>query len=145
MRALIAAMLMLLLAQGAQAQGMPRMELSAGMYRIDAEVANSAERREHGLMYRRTMPPEQGMLFVFDELGPHCMWMKNTPLPLSVAFLDDQGRILNVEDMAPQTEDSHCAVRPARYALEMNLGWFRQKGLKAGSRVMGLERVPRPQ
>lgn len=144
MKALISAVVALVSTQAALAEGMPRIDLSAGMYRIDAEVAATADEREIGLMHRRNMPAQRGMLFVFDEPGTHCMWMKNTLLPLSVAFLDEQGRILNIEDMAPQTEDSHCAARPARYALEMNLGWFRQKGLKAGSRVTGLERVPAP-
>jgi uncharacterized membrane protein (UPF0127 family) len=144
MKGVIGALLALVSA-AAWASGMPRIELSAGMYRIDAEVASSPEQRELGLMYRQSMAPERGMLFVFDEAGTHCMWMKNTLLALSVAFLDDEGRILNIEEMAPQTEDSHCAIRPARFALEMNRGWFKQKGLKAGTKVMGLEHAPDPQ
>ena len=145
MKGVIGALLALASASVAWASGMPRVELSVGMYRIDAEVASSPEQRELGLMYRQSMAPERGMLFVFDEPGTHCMWMKNTVLPLSVAFLDGDGRILNVEEMAPETEDSHCAVRPARVALEMNRGWFKQKGLKAGVKVMGLEHAPDPQ
>jgi len=145
MKGVIGALLALASASVAWASGMPRVELSVGMYRIDAEVAASPEQRELGLMYRQSMAPERGMLFVFDEPGTHCMWMKNTVLPLSVAFLDGDGRILNVEEMAPETEDSHCAVRPARFALEMNRGWFKQKGLKAGVKVMGLEHAPDPQ
>jgi uncharacterized membrane protein (UPF0127 family) len=78
------------------------------------------------------------MLFIFDEATTHCMWMKNTLLPLSVAFIDERGAIINVEDMAPQTEDSHCANRPARYALEMNRGWFAARGIKPGSRIGGI-------
>lgn len=120
---------------------MPRTELSVGMYRIEAEVAASQDNRMVGLMQRRSMPPNHGMLFVFAEPQRHCMWMKNTLLPLSVAFMDEQGRILNVEDMQPQTEDNHCAAGPARFALEMNLGWFRQKGLGAGTKVNGVERL----
>ena len=142
MKGVIGALLALASASMAWASGMPRVELSVGMYRVDAEVASSPEQRELGLMYRQSMAPERGMLFVFDEPGTHCMWMKNTVLPLSVAFLDGDGRILNVEEMAPETEDSHCAVRPARFALEMNRGWFKQKGLKAGVKVMGLEHAP---
>ena len=145
MKGVIGVLLALASASVAWASGMPRVELSVGMYRIDAEVAASPEQRELGLMYRQSMAPERGMLFVFDEPGTHCMWMKNTVLPLSVAFLDGDGRILNVEEMAPETEDSHCAVRPARFALEMNRGWFKQKGLKAGVKVMGLEHAPDPQ
>ena len=92
-------------------------------------------------MQRARMAPNQGMLFVFTEPQRHCMWMKNTLLPLSVAFLDDEGRILNVEDMQPQTEDNHCAAKPARFALEMNLGWFRQKGVKPGQTIEGVGRL----
>jgi uncharacterized membrane protein (UPF0127 family) len=94
-----------------------------------------------GLMHRASMPSNAGMLFIFDEMTTHCMWMKNTLIPLSVAFIDEQGAIINVEDMAPQTEDSHCAKRPARYALEMNRGWFAARGIKPGSRIGGIPGV----
>ena len=123
---------------------MPRIDLVAGMYRIDAEVAHTLDARMHGLMERRSMEANHGMLFVFDLEARHCMWMKNTLLPLSVAFLDEAGRILNIEDMKPQTEDSHCAARPARYALEMNLGWFKRRGLGRGAVLKGIERAPLP-
>jgi uncharacterized membrane protein (UPF0127 family) len=96
-----------------------------------------------GLMYRKTLGQNDGMLFVFDYAATHCMWMKNTYVPLSVAFLDDGGAIINVEDMQPQTEQAHCAARPARYALEMNKGWFAQRGLGAGFRLRGLESLRR--
>jgi uncharacterized membrane protein (UPF0127 family) len=140
--AFLALVVVLLSATPAQAQsGMPRTELSAGMYRIEAEVAATQENRMTGLMQRRSMPANQGMLFVFTQPQRHCMWMKNTLLPLSVAFLDDEGRILNVEDMQPQTEDNHCAARPARFALEMNLGWFRQKGIRPGQKIDGVLRL----
>lgn len=123
---------------------MARLELTAGFYRIEVEVAADDAKRMHGLMHRRSMPSNQGMLFVFPQAGPHCMWMRNTLLPLSVAFLDEDGRILNIENMQPQTEDNHCAARAARYALEMNLGWFSSKGIKPGSRVGGLDKSPAP-
>jgi uncharacterized membrane protein (UPF0127 family) len=136
----------LLLLASAQAQAqMPRMELSVGLYRIEAEVAADQANRMQGLMYRRNMPANQGMLFVFPNADRHCMWMRNTFLPLSVAFLDEEGRILNVEDMQPQTENNHCAAGPARFALEMNLGWFSGKGVKPGVRIGGIEKSPRPQ
>lgn len=128
----------------AQAQ-MPHIELIAGFHRIEAEVAADQQNRMQGLMNRRRMAANQGMLFVFAQADRHCMWMRNTFLPLSVAFLDDQGRILNIEDMQPQTETNHCAAAPARFALEMNLGWFAGKGLKAGQRIGGIENSPRPQ
>lgn len=121
---------------------MPRSELSAGMYRIEVEVAATPQNRQLGLMNRREMAAQHGMVFVFTEDARHCMWMKNTLLPLSVAFLDARGRILNIEDMKPQTEDSHCASGAARFALEMNQGWFRERGLKAGDSIRGVERLP---
>lgn len=124
---------------------MPRMDFTLGFYRIEAEVAADLKNRMQGLMGRRAMAPQQGMLFVFPEAARHCMWMKNTLLPLSVAFLDDEGRIINIEDMEPETLDSHCAAKPARFALEMNRGWFQGKGIKPGARLAGLEKVPPPQ
>lgn len=124
---------------------MPVIELTAGFHRIEAEVAATDPHRQTGLMNRRAMPPQRGMLFVFPQENTHCMWMRNTLLPLSVAFLDAGGAIINIEDMQPQTEDNHCARRPARYALEMNLGWFAQRGLKPGVKLNGIERAPRPQ
>ena len=124
---------------------MPRMELTAGFYRIEAEVAATQKNRMQGLMHRRSMPPNAGMVFVVTQEERHCMWMRNTFLPLSVAFLDAEGRILNIEDMEPQTEDNHCAAAPARFALEMNKGWFAGKGIKPGQRIGGIEKSPRPQ
>lgn len=117
------------------------VELSIGMHRIEAEVAATQKERMSGLMQRRIMPVYRGMLFVFPAPARHCMWMRNTYLPLSVAFLDEQGRIINVEDMQPQTDDSHCAARPAVYALEMNLGWFSERGIGPGTQISGMSRV----
>lgn len=124
---------------------MPRMELTASFHRIEAEVAANQANREQGLMFRKSMAANQGMLFVFPQLGRPCMWMRNTLMPLSVAFIDDNGNILNIEDMKPETDTSHCAVGPARFALEMNLGWFAGKGLKPGLHIGGLDKSPRPQ
>mgnify|MGYP000902560472 CR=1 FL=1 len=123
---------------------LPVIELTAGMHRIEAEVVNTQESRMRGLMMRQSMPTHRGMLFVFDADARHCMWMKNTLLPLAVAFLDGQGRIINVEEMRPQTEDNHCAAKPARYALEMNAQWFSKRGLGAGIPLLGIERAPPP-
>jgi uncharacterized membrane protein (UPF0127 family) len=138
------ALWVLLTAPVASAQ-MPRIELTAGFYRIDAEVAANEPNRAQGLMHRRSMPPNQGMLFVFSQAGRHCMWMRNTYLPLSVAFLDQEGRIINIENMQPETEDNHCAAKAARFALEMNLGWFSSKGIKPGASIGGIEKSPAPQ
>lgn len=135
-----------LLVSSAHAQTqMPRMELTAGFYRIEAEIAADQKNRMQGLMHRRAMQANEGMLFVFAQEDRHCMWMRNTFLPLSVAFLDAKGRILNIEDMEPQTENNHCAAAPARYALEMNKGWFAGKGIKPGQNIGGVEKSPRPQ
>ena len=122
----------------AGAQALPVVQLQAGMHLIRAEVAADFGSRAQGLMYRSAMPSNAGMLFIFDEISTPCMWMKNTLIPLSVAFIDEHGAITNVEDMAPQTEDSHCASRPARYALEMNRGWFAARGVKPGTRIGGI-------
>ena len=124
---------------------MPRIELSAGIHRIVAEIAADQPARMQGLMQRRSLPGNQGMLFVFASADRHCMWMKNTLIPLSVAFLDEEGRILNIEDMQPQTENTHCAGQAARFALEMNLGWFAARGIKPGLHINGIEKSPRPQ
>jgi uncharacterized membrane protein (UPF0127 family) len=123
---------------------LPRIELTAGFYRIEAEVAANDPHRAQGLMHRRSMPANHGMLFVFAQAARHCMWMRHTYLPLSVAFLDEQGRILNIEEMQPETEDNHCAVKDARFALEMNRGWFSAKGIKAGARIGGVDKSPTP-
>ena len=132
------AMLLALAAGAAGAQAVPVVQLQAGMHLIRAEVAADFASRAQGLMYRSAMPSNAGMLFIFDEASAQCMWMKNTLIPLSVAFIDEHGAVINIEDMAPQTEDSHCARKPARYALEMNRGWFAARGIKPGSRIGGI-------
>ena len=126
----------------AQAQDSPQMdlarvELTAGLHRIDAQVAQTPSQRHVGLMHRKSMPPQEGMLFIFEQPGVQCFWMKNTLLPLTAAFVSDDGSIVNLEDMQPQSEASHCSKKPVRYVLEMNLGWFAQKHLKAGSKLSG--------
>ena len=123
---------------------LPAAELGFGMYRIEAEVAHTFETRQTGLMNRTAMPLHRGMVFVFPEARAHCMWMKNTPLPLSVAFVDDHGKVINIEDMQPHTTDNHCAAGQARFALEMNLGWFAERGIKAGDTLRGFDRLPAP-
>lgn len=137
-----ASVLMVAMSGWAQQAQLPLIELFAGMHRIEAEVAATADSRQTGMMMRTSMPPQRGMLFVFPELAKHCMWMRNTLLPLSVAFLDERGGIINVEDMQPKTEINHCASKPARYALEMNLGWFKTRGLGTGFTIAGIEKIP---
>ena len=136
-----AAALLFLVACGAGAQTgvqFPVTKLAAGMHVIQAEVAQTDAQRQQGLMFREKMANNHGMVFVFDQPTTQCMWMKNTPLPLSVAFIDADGKIVNIEDMQPKTLDSHCSAKPVKYALEMNLGWFKQKNVKPGSAIAGL-------
>ena len=125
----------------AQAQEAPQklqtISISAGMHLIQAELAQTSEQRSIGLMHRPKMGANEGMLFVFGAPAEQCFWMKNTLLPLSIAFLADDGLVINIEDMAPQTLNGHCSNRPVRYALEMNQGWFAKRGIKPGSRLQG--------
>ncbi|HEX6689859.1 MAG TPA: DUF192 domain-containing protein [Burkholderiales bacterium] len=134
-------LLLLLAVLPALAQAQQTVQLSAGMHLIRAEVAADMATRSRGLMFRKSLAPNAGMVFIFDEVSTHCMWMKNTYVPLSVAFLDESGAIINIEDMAPQTEDSHCAKKPARYALEMERGWFASRGIKPGSKLGGIDKL----
>ena len=124
-------------AQDGPQLSLQRVELTAGMHRIDTQLATAPEQRQIGLMHRKEMPQHEGMLFVFDQPAQQCFWMKNTLLPLTAAFVADDGTIVNLADMKPQTEDSHCSTKPVRYVLEMNQGWFAQRGIKAGARLKG--------
>ena len=128
----------------AAAASMPQIELAIGRHKLTAEVAHTDPDRMQGLMHRRMLPESRGMLFVFPNIAYHGMWMMNTYIPLSVAFIDASGIIINIEDMQPHTRDSHNAKNPARYALEMNLGWFRKRGIGPGMKIEGLERAPPP-
>jgi len=116
--------------------------VKVGSHPLKVEVAADDPQREQGLMYRKSLGREEGMLFIFDEPAYHAMWMKNTLIPLSVAFIDRNGVILNILDMEPQTLDSHMAAGPAVYAIETNKGWFEAKKIKAGDKVTGLPKAP---
>ena len=124
-------------AQDAPQLNLERVKLAAGMHRIDAQVAATPEQRQTGLMHRKEMPQHEGMIFVFEQPAKQCFWMKNTLLPLSAAFISDDGTIVNIEDMKPLVLDAHCSTQPVRYVLEMNKGWFAKKGIKAGSKLQG--------
>lgn len=130
------------LAASVQAGTLPVIRLNAGSGNLDVEVARNKSERSLGLMNRTSMPESRGMLFVYPAPAYFCMWMKNTKIPLSVAFIDAQGQVINIEDMAPQTETNHCTARNATYALEANRGWFARYGVSAGSQVLGLEKAP---
>lgn len=138
-RVLTATALALTMTSGTFAQTkLPVKQLSAGIYAIQAEVASTDAARQQGLMMRTRMGASEGMVFDFGAPAGVCMWMKNTLIPLSVAFIDNEGTIVNIEDMQPETTDSHCAKKVVRYALEMNQGWFKQKNIKPGSKIEGL-------
>ncbi len=122
---------------------LPTVELTAGMYVIQAEVAQTHQQHSIGLMHRQSMGVNEGMLFVYPSAEIRCYWMRNTLIPLTIAFLDDDGTIVNLKDMEPHTERSNCSVKPVRYALEMNQGWFDQRGIKPGFRLRGIPLVSR--
>ncbi len=115
-----------------------RIKISAGMHQIDTQLALTPQERQIGLMNRPSMPNHEGMLFVFEEAGVQCFWMKNTLLPLTAAFIADDGTIVNLADMKPQVLDSHCSMKPVRYVLEMNQGWFAKRGIKPGFKLSGI-------
>lgn len=116
---------------------LPRITLQSGIHRLDVQVASTPSQRQTGLMFRTSMPQHEGMLFVFDEPGVQCFWMKNTLIPLTAAFLDDHGVIVNLADMKPLDTRSHCSKKPVRYVLETNQGWFGQRKITPGQKLTG--------
>lgn len=125
------------LAQGSPQTQLPRITLNAGMHLIQAQVAQNFDQRQMGLMWRKEMPQNEGMLFVFEQAGEQCFWMRNTLLPLTAAFIADDGTIVNLEDMKPMSDDSHCSKKPVRFVLEMNQGWFAKRNIQAGFKLSG--------
>jgi uncharacterized membrane protein (UPF0127 family) len=142
LRYLLALLWAALIAGRALADPLLTVPLRINGHDIRAEVAHTPDARAKGLMHRKTLPENQGMLFVYSEPGPHAMWMKNTPLPLSVAFIDSEGVILNIRTMTPLSSEGHTAAGDAAYALEMNAGWFERRGIKKGDRVEGFSGAP---
>ncbi|MEO5882363.1 MAG: DUF192 domain-containing protein [Caldimonas sp.] len=146
LRTALAALALAAVAAGAFAQGapqsLPKIRLNAGIHNIDAQLAQTPEQREIGLMFRPSMPANEGMLFTFERSAQQCFWMKNTLIPLDAAFVDDSGAIVNIEHMKPQTLAGHCSERPVRYVLEMNDGWFARRGIKQGFKLKGLPAAP---
>ena len=127
----------------APASALPKVKLDVAGHVISVEVAATPPARETGLMNRFSIPPDEGMVFVFPQPQPLAFWMRNTYAPLSIAFIDADGRILNIEDMAPRSDDTHDSKGIALYALEMRQGWFRRHGIEAGARVKGLPAASR--
>lgn len=140
-RTLAAAALVLFSALPVAAAELPTVPLTIGTHKLVAEVVATVEQRATGLMNRFSLKPDHGMLFVFGRPAPQGFWMKNTYIPLSIAFLDADGRILNIEDMRPQTEETHWSKGPALYALEMKKGWFAERGIGPGAVVAGMPRI----
>lgn len=139
---MLAAAALALSAVPAQSQPLPEITLRIAGHAVRAEVAHTDATRTKGLMFRKSMKDGDGMLFVFAEQAFHSMWMQNTYLPLSVAFIDHEGVILNIADMQPQTTNPHSAAGLAKYALEMNQGWFSRRGIKAGAKIDGIGKAP---
>ncbi len=133
---------MLVISASASSSETTVISLTISGYTLSAEVAHTQLTRSQGLMYRESLEENAGMLFVFPEASYYSMWMKDTYIPLSVAFIDGQGVILNIEDMLPQTRTAHDSSGIAKYALEMNQGWFAARKIVAGARVIGLEKAP---
>lgn len=130
---------MLTLAASAQngPQKLPTIPLNAGMHIIQAELAQAPDERSIGLMFRKTMGTNEGMLFAFEQAATQCFWMKNTLLPLDIAFVAADGTVVNIDAMKPQTLESHCSTKPVPFVLEMNVGWFAKRGIKAGFKLKG--------
>jgi uncharacterized membrane protein (UPF0127 family) len=142
---------LLLAGSSASAQSNPgpqlslaRTQLTAGMYRLDVQLAQTPEQRQIGLMWRKDMPVHEGMLFVFEQSTTQCFWMRNTLIPLTAAFVEDDGTIVNLADMLPQSDDSHCSSKPVRFVLEMNQGWFAKRQIKPGFKLGGTVFNKRP-
>ena len=126
------------LAQTQAQPPLPTVRLSAGFHVITAELATTSQSRTVGMMFREKVAPNHGMLFVFENKQIQCFWMRNTLIPLSIAFIDDDGTVVEITDMAARDDTSHCPSRPVRYALEMEKGWFAKRGFKVGSTIGGL-------
>ncbi|GKS68377.1 hypothetical protein W03_03810 [Nitrosomonas sp. PY1] len=129
-------------AQNGPQPRLPAIELTTHIHVIRAEIARTTQEQTLGLMYRQSMDNHEGMLFIYDQLGIRCFWMRNTLIPLTIAFIADDGTIVNTKDMQPETENTHCSSRPVRFALEMNQGWFMERGIKVGSKIQGLPSYP---
>ena len=142
----ILASVLLLLSLAAPAQNiappapqtdLPRSTLQLGTGKLSVQIASEDRERAIGLMSRTSLGANEGMLFVFPVAARQCFWMRNTLIPLTAAFVADDGRIVNLADMQPLSDESHCSAQPVRFVLEANLGWFAQHGIQAGSRITG--------
>ena len=124
-------------AQGVPQTQLPRATLNAGMHLMQVQLAQNFEQRQIGLMWRKEMPQNEGMLFIFEQASVQCFWMRNTLIPLTAAFVADDGTIVNLADMKPMSDESHCSTKPVRFVLEMNQGWFAKRNLQSGYKLTG--------
>jgi uncharacterized membrane protein (UPF0127 family) len=124
-------------AEGVPQTQLPRTTLNAGMHLLQVQLAQDFEQRQIGLMWRKEMPQNEGMLFIFEQPAVQCFWMRNTYLPLTAAFVADDGTIVNLADMKPMNDSSHCSNKPVRFVLEMNQGWFAKRNIQAGYKLTG--------
>ena len=131
-------------ATAVRAADLPTMGLTINGVKLTAEIAATTEQRTTGLMHRFSLKPDHGMLFVFRDSQAQAFWMKNTFIALSIAYIDESGKIVNIEDMAPRTETTHPSNGAVMYALEMKKGWFKEHGIDTGAKVVGLDKVPKP-
>lgn len=120
---------------GAVAQVLELVPLRVGGIEIRVEIADDADERQRGLMYRESLEEDQGMLFVYPEQRTLGFWMRNTLIPLDIAYIDREGRIVDIQQMEPQTTETHDSAAPAMYALEMNQGWFEANGIRVGDLI----------
>ncbi|WVN42478.1 DUF192 domain-containing protein [beta proteobacterium MWH-UniP1] len=142
-RLVLAALALAAATQPLQAQTLPTETLHVRFFQITAEIAQTNAQRTKGLMGRQSLPPSHGMLFVFEQAEQQCFWMRNTPLPLTIAFVADDGKIVNFADMTPFSEQAHCSAKPVKYALEMEQGWFKKRGVLVGDAITGGPIKPR--
>jgi len=124
-------------AQDGPQEDLPRAQLTIRQQMIEVQLAATPEQRQIGLMHRKSLPEHEGMLFIYQDDALRCFWMRHTPLPLTAAFMDKQGIIVDLADMHPLTDKSHCSTQPVRYVLEMPQGWFDKHDIKAGERLKG--------
>ena len=124
-------------AQGVPQTQLPRATLNAGMHLMQVQLAQNFEQRQMGLMWRKEMPQNEGMLFIFEQASVQCFWMRNTLIPLTAAFVADDGTVVNLVDMKPMSDESHCSTKPVRFVLEMNQGWFAKRNIQAGYKLTG--------
>jgi uncharacterized membrane protein (UPF0127 family) len=124
-------------AQGVPQTQLPRTTLNAGMHLMQVQLAQNFEQRQIGLMWRKEMPQNEGMLFIFEQASVQCFWMRNTLIPLTAAFVADDGTVVNLADKKPMSDESHCSTKPVRFVLEMNQGWFAKRNIQAGYKLTG--------